>query len=150
MTGRDCSVADRVAVINGLIGRPYALGAQGPEAFDCYSTARELQLSLFGRDMPAFEMPAEAGRMAMAAAIAVHPERARWVEVDAPVDGALVTMARQSCGYHLGTFVAEDGGLIVHALEGTGVVADTVGSLQSVGWRRFRFHVPVDVANPHP
>ena len=55
----------------------------------------------------------------------------------------LVTMARNECGYHLGTWVAEDGGLIVHAVEGCGVVADTLATLGAVGWRRFRFHLPV-------
>lgn len=129
-------------MINALMGKPYRLGAQGPDAFDCYSTATWLQERLWRRSMPEFGMPAEAGRYAMAAAIAVHPERKRWVEIDAHVDGAIVTMARNSCGYHLGTFVIEDGGLIIHALEGTGVIADTLASLKSVGWRRFRFHIP--------
>lgn len=137
-------MTDRTAVINGLMGTPYKLGGQGRKTVDCYSAARILQRTLFGREMPAFAMPAESGRMAMAAAIAAHPERGRWVESDAPVDGALVTMARQSCGYHLGTYLIEDGGIIVHALEGTGVVADTIPGLVAVGWRRFRFHIPKD------
>jgi hypothetical protein len=133
---------DRAAIINALMGRPYRLGAQGPEAFDCYSTVRALQLGLFRRDMPAFEMPSQAGRMAMAAAIAVNPERANWRETDRSVDGAIVTMARNLQGYHMGTWLSEDGGLVIHAIEDCGVVADTIMSLEAVGWRRFRFHVP--------
>lgn len=133
---------NRVAIINGLVGKPYRLGAQGPEAFDCYSTARHLQERLFGRAMPAFAMPGMAGRMAIAAAITAHPERGRWRELAGPADGAIVTLARQTCGYHLGTWLAEDGGLIVHAIEEAGVVADTVATLEAVGWRRFRYHLP--------
>jgi cell wall-associated NlpC family hydrolase len=132
----------RIDLINGLIGKPYALGAQGPDAFDCYSAARALQKALFGRDMPAFAMPGEAGRIAIAAAIAVHPERQRWREIAAPMDGCLVTMARHLQGYHLGTWLAEDGGMIVHAIETCGVVCDTIATLEAVGWRRFRFHLP--------
>lgn len=134
--------SDRAAIINALIGTPYRLGAQGPAEVDCYSATRLLQAALFGRDMPAFQMPAEAGRTAIAAAIFASPERGRWVEVAAPVDGCLVTMARNTVGYHLGTWLKEDGGTIVHAIEECGVVADTVMSLEAVGWRRFRFHVP--------
>jgi len=136
-------MTDRAAIINALMGTPYRLGAQGPEAVDCYSAAAHLQRVLFGRAMPPFEMPGAAGRAAIAAAIAIHPERARWVEIAAPIDGALVTMARNDCGYHLGTWLVEDGGIVVHALEGVGVIADTIGSLNAVGWRRLRFHVPV-------
>lgn len=134
--------AARIAAINAIIGRPYRLGAQGPDAFDCYGAARALQRDLFGRDMPEFSMPGSAGRTAIAAAIAAHPERGRWAEVERPVDGALVTMARNTCGYHLGTWLSEDGGIVVHAIETCGVVADTLATLEAVGWRRFRFHVP--------
>ncbi|HTM76514.1 MAG TPA: peptidoglycan endopeptidase [Devosia sp.] len=136
-------MTDRIAIINGLIGTPYVLGAQGPQAVDCYSCATILQRAVFGRQMPDFTMPGAAGRAAIAAAIAVHPERGRWREIDAPQDGALVTMARNDCGYHLGTWLVDDGGLIVHAMENIGVVADTIQSLQAIGWRRFRFHLPI-------
>ena len=132
----------RAAIINGLVGTPYRQGGQGPDAVDCYAATRILQRELFGRDMPPFRMPAEAGRTAIAAAIAVSPERGRWREVAAPVDGAIVTMARNLQGYHMGTWLAEDGGIIVHAIEECGVVADTLQTLAAVGWRRFRFHVP--------
>ena len=98
-------MTDRGAIINGLIGTPYRLGAQGPAEVDCYSATRILQQALFGRDMPAFQMPGEAGRTAIAAAIAGRPSRARCGEVATPVDGCLVTMARNTQGYHLGTWL---------------------------------------------
>lgn len=134
---------DRVVIINNLIGRPYDLGGRAQGSVDCYGCARILQREIFGRDMPDFAMPGTAGRQAISAAIAVHPERRRWQEIAEPQDGALVTMARNDCGYHLGTWLAEDGGIVVHAIEVVGVVADTIGSLQAVGWRRFRFHIPL-------
>lgn len=133
---------DRVAFVNTLIGSPYKLGAQGPDRFDCYGVTRVLQATLFRREMPVFAMPGGAGRAGIAAAIAVHPERDRWREVEAPSDGAIVTMARNECGYHLGTWLADDGGVIVHALETVGVTTDTLATLEAVGWRRFRFHLP--------
>lgn len=133
----------RSEIINALIGVPYRLGAQGPDELDCYSCARMLQSKLFQRSMPEFAMPGQAGRMAIASAISVHPERHRWHEIAEPVDGALVTMARNQCGYHIGTWIEEDGGVIVHAIEECGVVADTISTLQAVGWRKFRFHTPI-------
>jgi hypothetical protein len=132
----------RTEIINRLIGTPYHLGGRRAGTLDCYGTARVLQRDLFGRTMPDFAIPGEAGRSAIAAAIAAHPERQRWAEVPAPVDGALVTMARNTVGYHIGTWLEEDGGIIIHAIEDCGVVADTLPSLEAVGWRKFRFHVP--------
>jgi len=137
-------MTDRAALINGLIGTPYRLGGQGPGEVDCWSAARILQKGLADRDMPAFEMPSTAGRIAIASAIAVHPERNRWVEIASPVDVCLVTMAHQHVGYHIGTWVVEDGGLIIHAIEKCGVVADRLIELQAMGWRRVRFHVPAE------
>lgn len=133
----------RSEIINALIGTPYRLGAQGPDELDCYSCARLVQARLYARSMPDFAMPAEAGRMAIAAAISIHPERDRWKEIAGPVDGALVTMARNHSGYHIGTWIEEDGGIIVHAIEECGVVADTISTLEAVGWRKFRFHTPI-------
>lgn len=133
----------RVEIVNAHIGTPYDLGGRRPGTVDCYGSARYLQKALFGREMPDFAMPGEAGRSAIAAAIGVHPERTRWREVLAPVDGALMTMARNQCGYHIGTWLDLDGGIVVHAIEECGVVADTIVSLEAVGWRKFRFHVPV-------
>lgn len=114
----------RAEHVNALLGRPYQAGGNGPESFDCYGLARHLQAAFFGRDLPVFTMPAEAGRFAIASAITVHPERARWREIAAPIDGAIAVMARQENGFHMGVFLDLDGGTIVHALEEQGVVAE--------------------------
>lgn len=135
-------MVDRIAFLNSLIGKPYRLGAQGPDAYDCYSATRAVQSGVFGRDMPPFEIPGTAGRWAIAAAITIHPERNRWIEAEKPVDGAAVTMARNEVGYHIGTYLETDGGIIVHALERVGVVAGRLIELEAEGWRKFRFHIP--------
>lgn len=135
--------AARAAHVNSLIGRPYEAGVMGPERFDCYGLARHLQREFFGRALPLFQLPAEAGRFAIASAIAVHPERERWDEVERAVDGAVVVMAQQACGFHMGVFLDLDGGLIVHTTEQTGVVADTPFQLTSPAARwRLKYLVP--------
>lgn len=130
---------ERAEHLNALVGRPYIAGAMGPDAFDCYGLARHIQSEFFGRDLPIFQLPAEAGRFAIASAIAVHPERMRWSEIIQPVDGSMVVMARQGCGFHIGVWLALDGemGIIVHTIEQTGVVAETPWNLMgpSGRWR---------------
>lgn len=132
---------DRVGFINSLIGRPYRLGAAGPEAFDCYGLARHVQQEVFDTDLPPFEAPADFGRTAIAAFLAAHPERKRWVKVDRPVDGALVSMAKQEVGYHVGVYLADDGGIIIHALDELGVIVDRPFALETLGWRRLQYLV---------
>lgn len=146
--------ADRAAFINALLGRRYLRGGDGPEAFDCYGLTRLLQAAVYGRDMPPFLMPRGAGRFAIASAIAAHPERELWQPVARPVDGAIAIMARQGCGFHMGTCIVLDGSLasrsglrpssplattvVVHALEEPGVVADDPFRLATPGgglWR---------------
>lgn len=135
--------ASRAAYVNSLLGRPYRAGAMGPGAFDCYGLARHLQAELFGRDLPLFQLPAEAGRFAVASAIAVHPERGRWQPAARPADGAMVVMSRQDCGFHLGVWLALDGGLVVHTVEQTGVVAESPFHLASPAARwRLHYFVP--------
>lgn len=137
------SLSDRAAHVNSLLGRRYEAGGMGPESYDCYGLARHLQAEFFGRDLPRFQLPAEAGRFAVASAIAVHPERARWVPVARPVDGAMVVMARQDCGFHVGVYLAMDRGLVVHTIEQTGVVAETPFQLASPAARwRLQYFVP--------
>jgi 6-phosphofructokinase len=101
-------MADRDDILGSILGKPYRLGAQGPQEFDCYSATRFVQRELFGRAMPAFTMPETAGRWAIASVIAVHPERMQWREIARPCEGALVTMARNTQGYHIGTWLAEE------------------------------------------
>lgn len=129
------SAAERAAHVNSLLGRAYVAGGMGPDAYDCYGLARHLQVAFFGRDLPMFQLPAEAGRFAIASAISVHPERQRWRQIARPFDGAMVVMARQDCGFHLGVWLALDGGIIVHTLEQTGVVAETPFHLSSPAGR---------------
>lgn len=126
--------------LNALVGRPYRLGAWGPAEFDCYGLARHLQDVFWGREMPVFEAPEQAGRFALAAMIAAHPERGNWHEKPKPTDGAIVSMAKSGLGYHMGTFLALDGGVICHTLEDTGVTIEPLFILSTLGWRNLRFH----------
>lgn len=135
---------NRIAFINSIIGRPYQRGAQGPDAFECYSLTRYVQQRLFGRDLPIFQTPDDIGVQGVAGLLAAHPERRRWRPVSAPEDGAVVTMFRQGIGHHIGTWIKEDRGLILHATDGIGVTAEPMFRMQAPPdcWNLFKFYVP--------
>lgn len=136
----------RAAFVNSLIGRPYKVGAQGPEVFDCWSLTRHVQRHLYGRELPAFQAPDDAGLQAIAGFIAGHPERRRWRPVPCAIDGALVSMFRMGIGHHIGTFLDLDGGLVLHALPACGVTVDEPFRLMAPPdcWTRLRFYLPND------
>lgn len=134
-------MADRVAFLEALIGRPYRIGAMGPEAFDCYGLARHVQASLYAMPMPALPFVAATTR-AQAEAMLAHEERRNWREVPehAARDGDLVLMgnvARRD--FHLGTFVVPGtAGVVLHVDRAAGVVADDLPALRSIGFNYLR------------
>lgn len=132
--------------VEGLLGRPWRLGAQGPEAFDCWSLFRLIQREAFGREVPLVELPADTPRAAVSALLATHPGRSLWRPVARAVHGGAVEMTSVRTPLHVGVWLAIDGGLVLHCAEPAGITLDPLLALQAQGWRRFRFH---DWAGPH-
>ncbi len=98
--------------LRGLLGRPYAYGATGPRAFDCWGLVVALRQRL---DLPA--PPAwNARELATLAAREAALARCEVREV-APADGAVAVSER---GAHAGVVLA---GRVVHAVCGAGVVS---------------------------
>ncbi|MFD0938993.1 hypothetical protein [Methylobacterium trifolii] len=81
--------------------------------------------------------------------LACHPARAAWRTISAPVDGALVLMGKVAgAETHCGTWLAEDGGLILHTDEPHGVALDPPLELaQSRRWR-LNYLIPAE-EKPH-
>lgn len=112
-------VSDRAEFLGRLVGRPYAPGASGPEAFDCYGLAAHVLTHVFGVDLPS-------------RAIGPMAEFRAWAMIPAPVDGAIVLM-NNGRGRHIGVWLAAEGGCL-HALEGVGVVLDDLAGLALRGF----------------
>lgn len=131
---------DQIAFVESLLGRPWKLGAQGPDSYDCWSLMRSVQARLWGRDLPLVQMPAGAGPELIAAALAQHPGRRWWQPVEAPIGGDGVEMVHVKHPRHVGIWLEEDGGLVLHATDPAGVTLDSLVALRALGWRDFRFY----------
>lgn len=110
---------------------------------NCWRLAAEASRELYGRALPlrpfAGALPARAARAELFAA---HPERARWREVQAPEDGALVLMSRSRGDEHCGIFVGLGRGAVLHRDAPHGTVLDMPIAVTALrGWR-MTFHVP--------
>ncbi|MDP1530309.1 MAG: hypothetical protein Q8M05_13085 [Rhodoferax sp.] len=101
------------------IGLPWQAGAQGPEAFDCMAFFRHVQREQFGVDVPAVIAPDYEDASALADLMSTHQERQRWLRIAQPVHGCAVLIHRPM---HIGTWLAVDGGGVLHCARGAGVI----------------------------
>ena len=139
MTPASPSLASEAAA---LIGIPWARGAQGPDAYDCWAAAGMVQRELFGRDLPALTEAAHPYYIAKV--------RRQWRVAARPRDGDLVEMRRGGQLNHVGVWVA---GGVLHCQRGAGMCFDPRARLELLGWRT-RFWTPAPrpkaARAPHP
>ena len=132
---------DRLTFLESLIGKPYKIGARGPQEFDCYGLARHIQLELAGIDMPEVAF-AEPTTRAQAEAMLSHKEREAWEEV--PESEAkefdLVLMGNVAKrDFHLGTYIfPSTAPAVIHIDRKAGVVVDDLPALRASGFNYLR------------
>lgn len=121
------------------IGLPWEYGGQGPESFDCWGFVRAIQQTQFRVSMPVVTVPeswAAAHQL-----IEGHEERGNWIRVSEPMEGDLVLMARNKYPVHVGIMILVDGRLgVLHCIQHSGVVFNTVPSLRSCGWGALSYY----------
>lgn len=133
----------RAAFLLDLIGKPYQLGARGPDAYDCWALVRHVERGLYGRDLPDISAESTDPR-ALAAIFRSHAERRRWVEVERPLDGAVVLMARLERPFHCGVYLEEAPSAgVLHAWHPR-VVFERLDILTASGWGCLRYFVPAE------
>jgi hypothetical protein len=128
---------------NNLVGRPWIPGGRGPAAFDCWG----LLVHVY-REHYALEVPGHIGHHSedLRENIRLYTEEltsGKWVELDAgedPVDGHAVAISAGRRFHHVGVFLDVDGGLILHALQGKGVLAQTAAGLRTFGLNNLKFY----------
>ncbi len=140
----------RAQVLAALVGKPWAANGRGPDEYDCWHLAAHVERQLFGRVLPAIDVPQDvnwAWAVRAFKTVDRHPERARWREhpcprsglISAP-DGALVLMARLDQPAHIGVWLRPES-RIIHA-DRLGVMVDSAVELRAKGWTRLRFYAP--------
>lgn len=122
-------------------------GANGPDAWDCWTFFRHVQAVHFGRDVPAVGVRAE-NIHEVTRAFGSHCERARWREIDVPGDGDAVLLAHSRYPSHVGVFLAIDGGGVLHCQNGAGVLFRSVAKLAACGWKRANFFTLIPGGTP--
>lgn len=118
---------ERRRLIGSVLGCPYQAGATGPQAFDCFGLVACLALPLLGRAVP------------YDAAGILRARRTFQPVARPPLTDALVVMGQQD--RHVGVWLAPEC-MVLHAVEGRGVVVDDLQALHFTGFGRPRFYEP--------
>lgn len=119
------------------VGLPWAAGAQGPDAYDCMGFFRMVQGRHFGVEVPAIIAPDYDDRAALSDLFRTHQERARWRRIVAPQAGDAVLIHRP---LHIGVWLPDDGGGVLHCVRGAGVVFTSDASWPLSGFGRREFY----------
>lgn len=124
--------------IESLIGKPWRLGARGPEAFDCYGLVVWIYRTQLGKRLDSLESLNVADLASVLRA--VESQDRHWRELAKPEHLCLVGMSTHTRIHHVGVWLDFEGGKVLHAMEGGTVVAQKVVSLKSAGFRTFKFY----------
>lgn len=116
------------------IGRPWAGGAAGPEAYDCHGVVRAVYADRLGVVLPHVECNPDS---TLSVARAMHRyDYAAWQEIDAPsLDFDVVEMSQDRRPHHVGVYLTIDGrGGVLTSVQGVGVIYQSLASLPRHGW----------------
>ena len=115
----------RVEILRGLIGKPYESGAEGPDRFDCLGLAALVLREVFCCDLPRDHASILAARRI-------------WFPSRMPSDGSIVLM--RDGDKHIGVWLTENGGGVLHATQRRGVIFDSPLGLRKSGFGIPRFY----------
>jgi cell wall-associated NlpC family hydrolase len=119
------------------VGLPWRAGAAGPEAFDCWGLFRHVQAAHFDRQVPVILAADYDDPAVLASLFLHHGERARWARVEAPEPGDAVIVHRP---LHVGIWLPADGGGVLHAVRGAGVIYTREAAWRLSGFGRREFY----------
>ena len=117
--------------VNGYIGLPWVEGGRGPDSFDCWGLLSWVQARYFGRVLPELPCMPDATRDLYK----TQMESGAWSIIDRPIHGCGVLL-RGGDRPHVGVYLDLDGGGVLHAQEGAGVVFTAKQQLRMVGYGR--------------
>lgn len=121
------------------IGKPYVKGARGPDAFDCWGLFWRAMADDFGLILPEFLGITLSTALEQCETIQ-EGIRDNWRGITHPREGDGVAMSQSRAIHHIGIWTEAYRGRIVHAYEGMGVVASSIGEMKVRGFKVIKFY----------
>lgn len=130
-------IAEDITFCRGLIGKPWISGASGPEAFDCWGLLRFVFAARRGIDLPFFEGVETLGLAGVVEA--ARQQVPEWEPTLTPTHLCGVAMGGNRATVHVGLWLDEGGGGILHSFQGGGVVFQKPATIQQRGMQNFQY-----------
>jgi hypothetical protein len=115
------------------IGKPWVAGADGPDAYDCLGLVRAVYRQQFAIDIPRVDANAHS-LLSCARAFRYFPAYDRFARMTAPRELDALQMSHAREPHHVGIWLDVDGGGLLSALEGIGVVFQSRAALAAGNW----------------
>jgi cell wall-associated NlpC family hydrolase len=132
-------IAQDISFCLFLIGKPWVSGASGPEAFDCWGLLRHVLRERRGIELCPYGGVKETGLAGMIRNAEAEAQE-RWELIATPVHLCCVAMARGRRIEHVGLWLDEGAGGVLHSHEGAGVVFQSPASIRNTGFQNFTFY----------
>lgn len=116
------------------IGKPWVVASDGPDSYDCWGLVVAVQRRLYGHDLSIIPV-AENDMKTLIRTMRDHPERQNWHSVTVPHEGDVALLRQSRHPIHVGVWLDVDGGGILHAVQGAGVVFQSLNNLAMTGWK---------------
>ncbi len=102
------------------MGIPWVAGGRTPDGFDCWGLVREIYQSILNIDLPMYIVDPN---MKVSVSKCMITALDEWVRVDSPKNNCLVVMSKNKHPSHVGVYIDDAGGLILHSVDGVGSCA---------------------------
>jgi hypothetical protein len=130
--------SEDVSFCLSLIGKPWASGANGPDVFDCWGLLRFIYEKRRGIILTPYQGVATCGQLGLSKQ--AEMELPRWLQLKKPEHFCGVTLSKNHRVNHVGLWLDEGGGGVLHCNQSSGVIFQALNSLQMSGFTNFNFY----------
>lgn len=122
--------------IISYLGNPWLEGATGPHEFDCWGLLRYIMRHHYGKIVEQIPLGNPAAILDVVQGKLTYGE---WVQLDEPKDGC-GALLRGGSEPHVGVWLQNDGGGVLHSIKGSGVVYSNKRDLKVLMFPRVKYY----------
>ena len=134
-----------------LVGLPYQVGAAGPDAFDCWGLLCYIYKEQLGVELdryPHLNFFSKKDFMRqIESAVSIGGD---WEELRKPTNLCAVGLSANNRIHHIGIYLSNDSGCILHSKAGPGVIIQSLASIRASGNQKILFYKHKSHASDSP
>jgi len=124
--------------VTKYLGKRWEPGARGPDSFDCWGLVYDFYKRYLGVSLPLYlVLPSDLRKVSETAENEIEGDM--WTRVDEPEAFDVVGLGKKSIIHHVGLFLENDGGLILHVGNGIPAKAESLNDIKKQ-YKRIEFY----------